>query len=80
MGERVFLARKERPIPCHHQQMAYILTALSAAGALVLIYGLIALNPWATIAGLVLTVTAKVWFVDRMVWLYQDTDAVDRTG
>lgn len=73
-GERLFLDRKRTPIPRHHEVMAHILTGISAAGALILAYGLIALDPWATIAGLAITILAKIWFVDRMVWLCDEVD------
>ncbi len=71
-GERVFLNRNAVPIPTHHERAAHILAALSAPGLVVLIYGLAVLNPWATVCGLVTAVLPKVWFVDRMVWLYAD--------
>jgi len=76
MGERVFLARKEHAIPRHHEVMALILTWASAIGAVILIYGLIALNFWAVMAGMVATILPKLWFVDRMVWLYRDANGV----
>lgn len=72
MGERVFLNRKVRPIPEHHERMAYLLSGFTAIGAIILVYGLIVLNAWATICGLFVTIIPKVWFVDRMVWILQD--------
>ena len=68
----MFLDRKHVPIPAHHERMALLLGALSAPGVIILIYGLAVLDVWATICGLVATVLPKVWFVDRMVWLYRD--------
>ena len=72
MGERVFLNRKKNPIPQDHLDMANILTVLSAIGVLILAYGLIVLSFWVVMAGLIGTILPKVWFVDRMVWLYED--------
>lgn len=72
LGERVFLARAKYDVAAHHIRAAHVLSALSALGLVVLIYGLIVLNPWATIMGLVATILPKVWFVDRMVWLHAD--------
>lgn len=72
MGERLFLNRETAGIASHHVRMAYILTALSGLGMAVLIYGLVALDVWATICGLVLAIGPKVWFVDRMVWIHFD--------
>ena len=71
-GERVFLNRKAIPIPRHHEVAAKALAALSAPGLAVLIYGLAVLDLWATLCGLVATMLPKLWFVDRMVWLYDD--------
>lgn len=73
-GERIFLNRARSPVPCHHDRMARILTAISAVGVLILLYGLVALNAWAAVCGLSVTILAKTWFVDRMVWLYEDVD------
>ncbi len=72
-GERLFLDRKRHPIPRHHAIAAHILTAAAALGVLILLYGLIVLAPWPALVGLIITIGAKVWFVDRMVWLYADT-------
>lgn len=72
LGERIFLARESYDIARHHVHAAHVLTTLSALGALPLIYGLIVLNPWATLLGLVATILPKIWFVDRMVWIHAD--------
>ncbi|MBR9766063.1 MAG: hypothetical protein GYB53_21735 [Rhodobacteraceae bacterium] len=72
LGERVWLARRKVPIPGHHARAAMILSALSGLGAMVLGLGLWALSPGWTVAGLVLSMGAKLWFLDRMVWLRQD--------
>ena len=72
LGERIFLARDQYDVAPHHVRAAHVLTVLSALGVLPLIYGLIVLNPWATMLGLVATIPPKVWFVDRMVWIHAD--------
>lgn len=71
-GERVFLNRKNIPIPTHHQHAAHVLAFLSLPGLIILIYGLSVLQIWATLCGTVMTILPKIWFVDRMVWLYED--------
>lgn len=71
-GERIFLQRQSLSIPGHHVKMAHLLTWLSATGIPVLIYGLSSLNPWGIILGNVLVIYPKVWFVDRMNWIYED--------
>lgn len=70
LDERIFLARDRYDVPAHHIRAAHVLTVLSAIGLVPLIYGLIVLNPWAALLGLVAVVLPKVWFVDRMVWLH----------
>lgn len=77
MGERLFLARETSAVPQRHASMAHWLTALSLAGAVVLAYGVIMLDARATLAGLAVAMTGKLWFCDRMVWLYED---MDRSG
>ena len=72
LGERIFLARDRHDIPTHHIRAAHVLTVLSAIGTLPLIYGLVMLNPWATLLGLIAVILPKVWFVDRMVWIHAD--------
>lgn len=71
-GERLFLDRRRVPIPAHHEVMAKVLTALSALGGVPLLYGLIVLDVGATACGLSVMILTKTWFVDRMVWLYDD--------
>lgn len=71
-GERVYAARKKVPIPSHHESFAKKLTALNAIFSIVWIYGLVFLNYELAITGTFLQLTAKFWFIDRMVWLYND--------
>lgn len=37
-----------------------------------MIYGLTMLNAYLAIFGVITAILPKVWFVDRMVWLYED--------
>ena len=71
-GERVFLKRDATPIPSHHERAAKILGWASLPGMLLLVWGLWELHAWATISGAFMALLPKLWFVDRMVWLYQD--------
>lgn len=80
LGERVFLARKTNPIPQHHVRWGILLSVVAGLGLLPLIYGLWALNAWPVILGLVITVGGKLWFLDRMVWLWDETPAAARQG
>lgn len=72
LGERAWLARGDTPIPSHHAVWAGLLSALPALGLLPLAWGLWALDACALALGLVIMTGAKMWFLDRMVWLYQD--------
>ncbi|MEM9708296.1 MAG: DUF6653 family protein [Pseudomonadota bacterium] len=71
-GERVFLNRKAVPIPAHHLRWALGLSWASSVGLPFFAWGLWAFDLWLTLLGMVLIALPKVWFVDRMVWLYED--------
>jgi hypothetical protein len=72
LGERVWLNRTRVPVPAHHRRVPHVLSALSAAGLLLVLWGVLRLSPWPTLAGLGLVLMAKFWFLDRMAWLYAD--------
>ncbi len=72
LGERLWLVRRTHPVPAHHRRMPSLLNGLAALGALGLVYGLIALDAAATLGGLAVALLAKMWFLDRMVWLVAD--------
>lgn len=76
-GERIWLARSSRPIPHHHERTARILNIAAGLSVLVLGLGLWRLDFGLTVAGLVAAMGAKLWFLDRMVWLKTETDAVE---
>lgn len=71
-GERIFLRRKKLTIPGHHIRMAYILSVLAGLGLPALIYGLYTNQLLLIALGNMVTIYPKVWFVDRMVWIYED--------
>lgn len=72
IGERVWINRKQIPVPEHHRLVPNLLNGISGLGLLFLIWGLWRLNIWPTALGAVLIYSSKVWFLDRMVWLYED--------
>ena len=72
LGERLWLARAGAPVPPHHRVLPNVLSAVAAAGGLLLLYGLAGLVPWATLTGVAVAMLAKFWFLDRMVWLAAD--------
>lgn len=71
-GERVWLARKAIPIPPHHERAAAMLSTVAGIGGLVAVVGAVLADLTATIAGGLVAYMGKLWFLDRMVWLYQD--------
>ncbi|MEO0774680.1 MAG: DUF6653 family protein [Pseudomonadota bacterium] len=71
LGERVYIHRRAE-VRAHHLTWARILAWTALPGVVVLAVGLWQLwVDWA-LFGMVLAVLPKVWFVDRMVWVYQD--------
>lgn len=82
LGERVLLNRKAVPIPTGHSRAALLLAILNGLASLLAIYGLVMLDLWPTLAGIGGVILAKTWFLDRMVWLFEDMkdrDAVYRS-
>ena len=71
-GERVWLNRNTIPIPDHHARMAQILSVVSGVGFITAVAGAIVTWVWPTIVGVILVYAGKLWFCDRMVWLYED--------
>ncbi len=78
-GERVMLNHAELPVPDHHMSWARGLAALAGVGIVPWVYGLWQLDWGFILMGLTLTMGAKLWFVDRMVWLYQDMKSASPT-
>lgn len=76
-GERVWLAREKRPIPAHHARAAALTSSLAAAGTLAMIIGALLGEPTTFLVGGTVAFLAKLWFVDRMVWLYEDMKDAD---
>lgn len=74
LGERIWLARASHAIPYHHERVTRSLNFTAGLGAVVLALGLWKLDGGMTLAGLVTTMGAKLWFLDRMVWLKTDAD------
>lgn len=77
LGERVWLNRDKVPVPKHHQRVPNILSVVSTSGVIFLIWGLSTLNVWPTLLGVALVYLGKLWFIDRMVWLYEDMKDVE---
>lgn len=71
-GERIYLNRANENIPKHHIATCQILQVFSALGIPIFIYGLYSLDFWILMLGNFWVMLFKAWFVDRMVWVYQD--------
>jgi len=76
-GERIYLNRHKETIPNYHVLPCIILQILSGLGLPFFIYGLYSLNIWALLLGNLWIMVFKAWFVDRMVWLYQDMNKME---
>lgn len=76
-GERVWIARKERAVPEHHRVVPHLLAAAAGIGFLVAVWGALTNTAWPAVLGGALAMLAKLWFVDRMVWLYDDMKDAD---
>jgi hypothetical protein len=79
LGERIWLAHGGDPALSHHRAAIRSLTAVGAAGALLLLVGLIVLDLPLTVAGLTIAIPSKLWLLDRMVLVYRDVEG-DRAG
>lgn len=77
LGERIWIHRDEVPVPDHHRLAPNILNTVSGIGTLFVIWGVVRLAVWPTLFGAALVYAGKLWFLDRMVWLYEDTTGAD---
>jgi hypothetical protein len=75
LGERILMKRKQHPIPRSHAKAVIILNTLQCLSGLVLIYGLWSLSLNFTLQGVVYIYLTKMWFLDRMVWLYESSSS-----
>jgi len=72
LGEWVRMNREKVPIPKHHIFFPNIITAIGFIGLILFIYGLVVLHLWITILGGIIIMLSKLWYADRVVWLYED--------
>ena len=78
LGERLWLARDHVPVPPWHRLVPNLLSLAGALGLVVMVWGLAVLALWPTLLGMAVACLAKLWFIDRMVWLHRDMGG--RTG
>ena len=72
IGERVWLNRDKIPVPEYHKLAPNILNIVNGIGFIIVIWGVYQLDIWAVLGGLTIEYLGKLWFLDRMVWLYED--------
>jgi hypothetical protein len=72
IGEMMFSNRKNVTISGHHLPVIWFLYAVQFAGVAFIAWGLYFLDLWPMLLGLVLVYLGKTWFLDRMVWIYQE--------
>jgi hypothetical protein len=72
LGERVWLARGEVPLPERHRRLPFVLAGVAGLGVPFLAWGLWKLDLATLAIGMLLVYAGKLWFLDRMVWLWED--------
>jgi hypothetical protein len=72
LGERIWVGLKGDEIPPQHRVVPGVAAGISMLGLPFLAWGLIVLDLAITSLGAVVVILAKTWFVDRMVWLFED--------
>ncbi|MFA5259116.1 MAG: DUF6653 family protein [Candidatus Pacearchaeota archaeon] len=72
LGEKFWSERKTTPVPSYHKSIIMILTILQTIGGIILIIGLWKLDIYLTINGTIIVYFSKMWFLDRMVWIFED--------
>lgn len=78
-GERVWLNRSRIEIPPHHRRTATVLTTIAALAFAIAVVGAWLNEPLSTCIGGTTAFLSKLWFCDRMVWLYEDMKDKDIT-
>lgn len=78
LGERLWSERKTNPVPTHHHMPIFILTLLQSGGGIFLIYGLWVLSLNSTLFGMTIIYLSKMWFLDRMVWIFMDFNPLEK--
>jgi hypothetical protein len=74
LGERVWADRTavELPEPFRVSRVPAVTQAIQVVGIAVLALGLVEFDLLMTVAGIVILQTAKAWYLDRMVLLFED--------
>jgi len=73
LGERIWIHSQHKDIVKHHQTAINTINFIALGGVLICIWGLIKLVIWPTLFGSSIALLAKTWFIDRMVWVFEET-------
>jgi hypothetical protein len=76
-GERIWADRDKVELPTQFlaSRVPNVTYAIQTVGLAALVYGLVELDLLAVVTGILIAQTAKAWFIDRMVLLYEDMKA-----
>jgi hypothetical protein len=77
LGERIWKEREEYDIASQRRVQIHTLNAIQGLAMVPFFVGLYRLNFWMTMTGLAVAFLSKVWFFDRMVWLFEDMRELD---
>ena len=73
LGERVYINRDKIEIPKIHKKSIFkILNTISSLGMLLAIWATVYYSIWGAVLGIVMAYLGKSWYLDRMVWLYEN--------
>jgi hypothetical protein len=72
LGERLWMEDRKQGSAPRRRVAPVVLTGINTVGMAVLVRGLVVLDPWMTATGLAVHMAGKNWFLDRMVWHYEN--------
>ena len=73
LGERIWAEGDKESFPSQFRTRALVVAAAyQSVGMALMAYGLVVLDPLATIAGLLIVQGGKAWYIDRMALLFDD--------
>ena len=79
-GERIWTESDHATLPVEFRsRVPAVAQAYQVIGLAAMVYGLIVLNVIAAVGGLIITEGGKLWYLDRMVLLYEVAKISDRT-
>jgi hypothetical protein len=72
LGERIWVGLKHSQVPASHAVVPRIASVIAALASLLVVWGVVRQDAILTLLSTLLVMLAKTWFVDRMVWLFED--------